>query len=54
MANDIAPLVRSELVATGMLRVGINQGNFLLVTAMQPEPRGVAGVSVAPPAPRGS
>ena len=42
MANDISPAVRSELAPTGKLRVGINYGNFLLVTAMNPEPRGVA------------
>ena len=42
MANDISPAVRSELAPTGKLRVGINHGNFLLVTSMTPEPRGVA------------
>ena len=42
MANDIAPAVRSELAPSGKLRVGINYGNFLLVTSMTPEPRGVA------------
>lgn len=42
MANDTASHVRSELAPTGTLRVGINHGNFLLVTAMEPEPRGVA------------
>lgn len=42
MTNDIAPAVRSELAPTGRLRVGINHGNFLLVTSMAPEPRGVA------------
>jgi polar amino acid transport system substrate-binding protein len=44
MANDIAPAVRSELAPTGKLRVGINTGNFLLVTpgSAGTEPRGVA------------
>lgn len=42
MAIEISPAVRSELAPTGKLRVGINHGNFLLVTAMSPEPRGVA------------
>src|SRR5215475_8479699 len=42
MANDITPAVRSELAPTGKLRIGINYGNFLLVTSMTPEPRGVA------------
>jgi polar amino acid transport system substrate-binding protein len=42
MANEIAPAVRSELAPTGKLRVGLNHGNFLLVTSMTPEPRGVA------------
>jgi polar amino acid transport system substrate-binding protein len=44
MANDISPAVRSELAPTGTLRVGINRGNFLLVTAgsSATEPRGVA------------
>jgi polar amino acid transport system substrate-binding protein len=44
MANDISPAVRSELAPTGKLRVGINQGNFLLVTpgSSGTEPRGVA------------
>jgi polar amino acid transport system substrate-binding protein len=42
MANDISPAVRSELAPTGKLRVGINYGNFLLVTSMTPAPRGVA------------
>ena len=34
--------MKSELAPTGKLRVGINHGNFLLVTSMNPEPRGVA------------
>jgi len=42
MATEISPAVRSELAPTGKLRVGINYGNFLLVTSMTPEPRGVA------------
>ena len=42
MAIEISPAVRSELAPTGKLRVGINHGNFLLVTSMSPEPRGVA------------
>jgi polar amino acid transport system substrate-binding protein len=44
MAHDIEPSVRSELAPTGTLRVGINYGNFLLVTAYAPgaEPRGPA------------
>jgi polar amino acid transport system substrate-binding protein len=44
MANDIAPAVRSELAPTGKLRVGLNHGNFLLVTpgSSSTDPRGVA------------
>ncbi|HXJ81795.1 MAG TPA: ABC transporter substrate-binding protein [Candidatus Methylomirabilis sp.] len=44
MAHDISPAVRSELAPTGKLRVGINYGNFLLVTSYTPgaEPRGPA------------
>jgi len=42
MAIEISPAVRSELAPKGKLRVGINHGNFLLVTSMTPEPRGVA------------
>ncbi len=42
MTNEIAAAVRSELAPRGTLRVGINHGNFLLVTSMRPEPRGVA------------
>ena len=42
MAIEISPVVRSELAPTGKLRVGINHGNFLLVSSMTPEPRGVA------------
>lgn len=44
MANEISPALRSELAPTGTLRVGINHGNFLLVTSGSSgtEPRGVA------------
>jgi polar amino acid transport system substrate-binding protein len=44
MANDIAPAVRSELAPTGIVRVGLNHGNFLLVTpkSSATNPRGVA------------
>jgi polar amino acid transport system substrate-binding protein len=44
MTNDIAPAVRSELAPAGTLRVGMNHGNFLLVTrgSSATEPRGVA------------
>jgi polar amino acid transport system substrate-binding protein len=44
MATDISPGVRSELAPTGTLRVGINYGNFLLVTSYTAgaEPRGPA------------
>lgn len=44
MGNDVAPAVRSELAPSGMLRVGINHGNFLLVTpgSSAEAPRGVA------------
>ena len=42
MAIEISPALRSEMAPTGKLRVGINYGNFLLVTSMSPEPRGVA------------
>jgi polar amino acid transport system substrate-binding protein len=44
MANNISPAVRSELAPTGKLRVGINHGNFLLVTpgSSATDPRGVA------------
>ncbi|HEX2440139.1 MAG TPA: transporter substrate-binding domain-containing protein [Methylomirabilota bacterium] len=44
MANDITPTVRSELAPSGSLRVGINHGNFLLVTpgSSASDPRGVA------------
>src|ERR1041384_2089417 len=44
MANDIPSALRSELAPTGTLRVGLNHGNFLLVTpgSMTGEPRGVA------------
>jgi polar amino acid transport system substrate-binding protein len=44
MANDITPAARSELTPTGKLRIGINYGNFLLVTSYSPgaDPRGPA------------
>ena len=44
MANDVTPAVKSELAPSGKLRVGINHGNFLLVTpgSSAAEPRGVA------------
>jgi polar amino acid transport system substrate-binding protein len=45
MANDsVSTAVRSELAPTGRLRVGINRGNFLLVTSYSAgaEPRGPA------------
>ena len=44
MAPQISPAARSELTSTGKLRVGINYGNFLLVTSgpNATEPRGPA------------
>jgi polar amino acid transport system substrate-binding protein len=44
MATQIPPDARAELTPTGKLRIGINYGNFLLVTSYQPgaEPRGPA------------
>ena len=44
MANDVSSALRSELAPTGTLRVGLNHGNFLLVTpgSLTGEPRGVA------------
>jgi len=44
MATEITPAVRSELAPTGKLRIGLNHGNFLLVTpgSSGPDPRGVA------------
>jgi polar amino acid transport system substrate-binding protein len=44
MVTEISPAVRSELAPTGKLRVGLNHGNFLLVTpgSTGAEPRGVA------------
>ena len=44
MASEVSPRVRSELAPTGALRVGINHGNFLLVTKGSREAgaRGVA------------
>jgi polar amino acid transport system substrate-binding protein len=43
MTTEITPAARSELVPTDTLRVGINHGNFLLVTpgSRGPNPRGV-------------
>jgi polar amino acid transport system substrate-binding protein len=44
MADDIAATVRAELAPTGTLRIGLNHGNFLLVTpgSSATDPRGVA------------
>ena len=44
MTTQISPAVRSELAPAGTLRVGLNHGNFLLVTpgSSAAEPRGVA------------
>jgi polar amino acid transport system substrate-binding protein len=43
MATEISPAARSELARMGTLRVGLNHGNFLLVTpGSKAEPRGVA------------
>src|SRR4029434_10552945 len=44
LATEITPAVRSELAPTGKLRIGLNHGNFLLVTpgSSATEPRGVA------------
>jgi len=44
MTIEITATTRSELAPTGKLRVGLNHGNFLLVTpgSMGPDPRGVA------------
>src|SRR4030095_7080136 len=44
MANDVSSALRSELAPTGTLRVGLNHGSFLLVTAgaTAEDPRGVA------------
>lgn len=44
VAGDLSAAARSELTPTGKLRVGINHGNFLLVTpgSKGTEPRGVA------------
>jgi polar amino acid transport system substrate-binding protein len=44
MTHAISPPARSELAPTGTLRVGINHGNFLLVTSYSPgtDPRGPA------------
>jgi polar amino acid transport system substrate-binding protein len=43
MATEISTTVRSELAPTGALRIGLNHGNFLLVTpGSKAQPRGVA------------
>lgn len=44
MATEPSSAARSELAPTGKLRVGINHGNFLLVTSgsSRSDPRGVA------------
>ena len=44
MATGITPAIRSELAPSGKLRVGLNHGNFLLVTpgSSATDPRGVA------------
>ena len=44
MATEISAAARSELAPTGKLRVGLNHGNFLLITpgSKGPAPRGVA------------
>src|SRR5262245_65260526 len=44
MATEISAAARSELAPTGRIRVGINHGNFLLVTpgSSAGDPRGVA------------
>jgi polar amino acid transport system substrate-binding protein len=44
MATEITPAIRSELAPSGKLRVGLNHGNFLLVTpgSSGTDPRGVA------------
>jgi len=44
MATEITPAVRSEIAPSGKLRVGLNHGNFLLVTpgSSATDPHGVA------------
>ena len=44
MATEITPVVRSEIAPSGKLQVGLNHGNFLLVTpgSSATDPRGVA------------
>jgi polar amino acid transport system substrate-binding protein len=44
MATEITPAIRSEIAPSGKLRVGLNHGNFLLVTpgSSATDPRGVA------------
>jgi polar amino acid transport system substrate-binding protein len=44
MTNDMLSAARTELTPTGTLRVGLNHGNFLLITpgSSATDPRGVA------------
>jgi polar amino acid transport system substrate-binding protein len=44
MATSLTPAAKAELTPTGKLRVGLNHGNFLLVTpgSSAAEPKGVA------------
>jgi polar amino acid transport system substrate-binding protein len=44
MATEMTPAIRSEIAPSGKLRVGLNHGNFLLVTpgSSATDPRGVA------------
>jgi polar amino acid transport system substrate-binding protein len=44
MATEITPALRSEFAPSGKLRIGLNHGNFLLVTpgSSATDPRGVA------------
>jgi polar amino acid transport system substrate-binding protein len=44
MATEITPAIGSEIAPSGKLRVGLNHGNFLLVTpgSSATDPRGVA------------
>jgi polar amino acid transport system substrate-binding protein len=44
MTTEMTPAIRSELAPSGKLRVGLNHGNFLLVTpgSSGTDPRGVA------------
>lgn len=43
------PVARSDLTPTGKLRIGVNLGNFLLVTKDKASGN-LSGVTVAPPA----